>query len=155
MRQPQHKCISPDQFNTKDVNNVVYSFEINTPANTPQALPLKTVLPISKGIVRQWYVEFPEGNFYETPLRLKKGGDAILPMNSGSQMKGNGKPFISEEFLSIDTPPWELQAYTWNIDLNNDHMIYIAITIMPLWTLLPYSNQLMDLLTREEIKMVF
>lgn len=134
---------------------MVYSFEISTPASTTESNPLRTILPIGKGIIRAWHILFPEGNWCEAPLRLMKGGKAILPINPSSQMKGNGPPFTSEEFIYIKNPPFRLDATTWNIDTQNQHTIYIAITIMPLWTLLPYSNQLLDMLEEEEVRLLF
>jgi len=133
---------------------MVYTFEITTPLNTPINSPVITKLPISRGVIRYWHILFPEGNWCECPIRIKKGGNAILPMNPDSQMKGNGPPFTSEEFIYISNPPWELQAYTWNVDLKNQHTIYLGITIMPLWSLLPYSNQLLDLLANEEVRLI-
>lgn len=133
---------------------MVFSFEITTLASISSKTPDITRLPISKGIIRHWHILFPEGNWCEAPLRLMKGGSPILPMNPETGMKGNGVPFVSEEFLFIKEPPWEIQAYTWNEDTQNSHTIYINITVMPLWTLLPYSNQLMELLEKEEVRLV-
>lgn len=134
---------------------MVFSFEIETPASTSILAPVVTPLSISQGVIRHWYILFPEGNWAECPLRIKKGGDPILPINIDRQMSGNGNTFKSEEFIYIESAPFQLQAYTWNTDIRNPHTLYISITIMPLWTLLPYSNQLMDLLTKEEVKIIF
>ena len=134
---------------------MVFSFDIETPASTPRTTPQVTTLPISGGIIRQWYINFPDGNWFEAPLRIHKEGTPILPINLGGEIRGNGAPFVSIEFINISTPPWELTALTWNEDINNPHDIYVSITIMPLWTLLPYSDQLLNMMTAEEIKMVF
>lgn len=133
---------------------MVYSFIIDTPASTPVLAPLITQLFISKGVIRYWNILYPDGNWAEAPIKIMKGGSPILPINTEGSMSGSGSTFTSEEWIFISEHPYQLQAYTWNTDTKNNHKLYINITIMPLWTLLPYSNQLMELMSREEVKII-
>jgi hypothetical protein len=134
---------------------VVFSYQILTPASTLESAPLITSLPISKGIIKHWHIAWREGADHSTPLRIMKGGSAILPINPDESIQGDVIPFVSEEWINIGTSPYELQAYTWNSDAYNSHVVYIYITIMPLWTMLPYSNQLLELMDKDEVKLIF
>lgn len=134
---------------------MVFSFQISTPANTSEQLPLITPLPISKGIIKQWHIAFRKGADHTAPLRIKKGGSLILPINPSQSIQGDDIPFVSHEWIYIAQAPYQLQSHTWNTDLLNAHIVNIYITILPLWTMLPYSNQLLELLDKDEVKLVF
>ena len=133
---------------------MVFSFNITTPKSTLKNSPLVTDLEISKGVIHKWYILFPEGHWAENHIQITKGGDPILPINSDGTLEGNGSPFDGEEFIYIKSSPYILQAHTWNDDIYNDHTLYIRIFIKPLWTFMPYSEQLFKLMEEEEIAVV-
>lgn len=133
---------------------MIFSFDITTPKNTPPETPLKTVLDITKGVIHHWIIFFPPGHWGECRVRVRRGSDYILPINPESFISGDNFKFSGDDFIYIRSEPYKLDVYTWNIDPQFEHTIYIQIFIKPLWTFHPMSDHMLLLLEQEETGLI-
>ena len=130
---------------------MIYSTKITVTKNTTENSPLHTQIPIKKGVINQWNVYFPSGSRNTTAFRVRKGGIYILPFNASESVKGDNIHFIFPEFIFIGNPPYTLDVDAWNEDLVNDHFFTLYISIVPAFTLYPFSSQMIDLAREEEV----
>lgn len=133
---------------------MIFSYPIITPLNTPIDVPVRTVINITKGVITGWFVFFPRGHWGECRLRVKKGDHPLLPANGEGYIYGDGTVFKSKDFVHVKNPPYKLDVFTWNLDTINAHELLFIVTIVPLWTLSPFSTTLMNLVSKEEIMRV-
>lgn len=130
---------------------MIYSFEITTPANTLQTLPLITNLHVTKGVIHYWSVYFPPGQQRSSQLQFRKGAISVMPSNPEGHIAGHGTTTEGRDFFYVKNPPYILQAISWNLDTIWDHGCSIMIYMLPLWTFSPYSEQMVELIEQEEI----
>jgi hypothetical protein len=133
---------------------MIFSYPISTPPNTSKETPVITLLPITKGVIHHWQINFAPGHWRECYLEIKKGSELIIPSNSGVGIRGDTFPLQGSDWIYIANEPYELIAYTWNIDTRNAHALDINVFMKPLWTFSPYSENIMELIETEEISKV-
>jgi len=123
---------------------MIYAFSIATPANTAEAAKQRTVLTITKGIVHQFEVFFPPGCVGLVHLQIFNALQQILPSGQGSSFIGDGTTLAYREFIELVEPPYQLTAYTWNLDDTYAHTITLRLGILPERILAPWQMSFTD-----------
>jgi hypothetical protein len=109
---------------------MIYSYDITTPASTAKALPLRTPLQLTKGLIYQVEVEFPPGPLGYHHVTIFDGGHQIWPSNSESSFHGdNGFITFQESYLKL-AAPYEFVAVTWNEDDTYEHLTHIRLGLV-------------------------
>jgi len=124
---------------------MIYAFEITTSANTAQVNEDETKLFLTAGVVHQLDILFPTGCAGLAYIKIHHGGHQLWPLNVNTYFHTDGETISFKEFYHLKTAPFELMAYTYNLDDTYDHTVYIRIGVLKqsevqgIW--LPWSDE--------------
>lgn len=107
---------------------MIYSFEIETPANTAQTSPQKTVKELEHGILVLKYIVLPPGCAGLVGISISDARYQIWPKNPDGWFVGEGKMDLNDKYKFYD-PPYTLDIYTYNED---DTYVHKPIVILQL-----------------------
>lgn len=129
---------------------MIYSFSISTPANTAATAKKRTVLPLRRGIIHQIDVLFPPGPAGLLHLGINRAETQFFPYNADGDFSSDNDSFSFREHIPLLAAPYQLEAYTYNLDTVYDHLVIIRLGILPPevvapW-LLPFTDRLRQLL---------
>jgi hypothetical protein len=117
---------------------MTFHFSITTPANTTEANKIKTTFRVAKGILHHYDILFPPGPYGLCHIHINDALHQLLPYNTDESFSSDGETISFKEFLPILEPPYELSAYTWNLDDTFPHTVYIRIGILPIEIFAPW-----------------
>jgi len=126
---------------------MTFHFQITTPANTLESSKLKTTLKVAKGILHHYSILFPPGPYALLHFHINDAIHQLIPYNTGESLASDNETIEFREFLPILEAPFELQAYTWNLDDTYDHTLYIRLGILPIEVFAPWLLPLESRLT--------
>lgn len=109
---------------------MIYHFTISTPANTQEADKNKTVLKLERGIIHQIDIIIPPGHAALANLAINRAIHQVWPSNNQNYFKGDDTTISMKEHYPILKEPYQLEAYTWNIDDTYSHSFYIRIGLL-------------------------
>jgi hypothetical protein len=110
---------------------MIFVHQITTPANTAKDSPLRTTMPIVLGTITRVLIFLPPGLSGLAHLKILWGLYQLFPSNEQGDFAGAGELIEWDEQITIDTPPDELVAVTWNEDDTYDHTIIVHIVMEP------------------------
>lgn len=108
---------------------MIYVFPIVTPANTPETAQLKTILQLPRGNITRMMVQFPSGHIGLTHIGLNRGLHQLYPSNPEARFSSSAETITWDEDYPLDTPPLQLEAYTWNADDTYAHTITVRVVM--------------------------
>lgn len=111
---------------------MIYVFDFETSASTLATTKKKTLLPLTHGLIYKLDILFPPGPAHLLHLQIKDALQFVWPTNPDQDFAGDNEQITFEDEYPITEPPYELQAYTWNIDDTFDHRIIIRIGVNPI-----------------------
>lgn len=117
-----------------------FTFPITIFANTPSTAKLKTILPLTRGIITRINVEFPAGHVGLTHIGINRGLNQVWPTNPDATLKSSNETIVWEEDYSLDLEPFQLEAYAWNEDDTYDHTITVRIELKSI----PVQGSILD-----------
>lgn len=106
-----------------------YVFGIDTPLNTPATAKVKTSLQLARGRITQIQVHFPSGQIGLTHITISRGLHQFLPTNPEANFSSSGETIPIAEDFALDTAPFALEAYTWNLDDTYAHKITVRVQL--------------------------
>ena len=110
---------------------MLFTFLITTTGPTTEANKKKSTLALCQGRITRLAVVFPTGSAGLLHFHLNRALHQIFPKSPGETLSGDGFIYNSQEVLEITEPPFELEAYTWNLDDTYDHDVIVMIEIIP------------------------
>jgi len=117
-----------------------YVFPITTPPSTAETAKVKTILQLTRGRITQIQVHFPSGHVGLTHIGLSRGLHQFYPTNPESTFSSSDEAIVFAEDFLLDTPPLQLEAYTWNLDEVYEHTITVRVQLAAL----PEKSSLVD-----------
>ena len=108
-----------------------YVFPLTIPASTPETAKLKMILGLTAGTVKRVMVEFPAGHVGLTHLHVNRGLAQVWPTNPDATFKSSNETIEWAEEYTLDTPPYQFEAYTWNDDDTYEHTITVRLELEP------------------------
>jgi len=117
---------------------MVFRYSILTPANTAATAKKKTILKIAHGIITQIDIQFPSGPQGLLHLHINNSLHQIFPFNTGEDFASDSVLITFREHIPHLVEPFELQAYTWNLDDTYEHIIIIRVGILPVYVAAPW-----------------
>lgn len=117
---------------------MIYKFLITTPANTAATAKLKTVLKLNKGIIHQLDVQFPPGPSGLLHLHINDAIHQVFPYNTDENFSSDNVNIRFKEFQPVLEEPFQLEAYTWNLDDTYSHDVIVRIGILPVQVIAPW-----------------
>jgi hypothetical protein len=111
---------------------VHFVFGITTPASTSYASRKKTVLPMARGKITRLDLQFPPGVQALAHIVLTRGLHQLFPTNPEGDYASSAETIWWPENEDLAQPPFQLEAYTWNLDTTYPHTITVRITLEPI-----------------------
>jgi hypothetical protein len=106
---------------------MIYMVEVNTPANTPETSPLRTKLPVTKGLVYKFHLYMPHGAMGYHHIQVFDGAFQLWPTSPGRNFWGDGIEVDWDDIYYKTVEPWEFVVYSWNDDEVYDHRVLISV----------------------------
>jgi hypothetical protein len=123
-----------------------YEFGITIPANTPASAPVIADLPMTAGKITHVFVQFPAGHLGLTHIFIRDGLFQVWPSNQGADFSTSDETIGWLEEYPLGDPPYDLQAYAWNLDDTYQHTITVRIELQPAEQEPSLSDQIKSLL---------
>ena len=108
-----------------------YVYAITTPASTTFANRQKTILALSRGRITRVDVQFPSGLQGLAYLVINRGLNQLFPTNPDGYYASSAETIWWPEDYDLSTDPFQLEAYTWNLDVVYQHTITVRVTLEP------------------------
>lgn len=96
------------------------------PKSTAIANAVKFTLRSPVGVVRRVWVEMPRGCAGLVGIKVKRGPYQVFPLPDGTWYKSDGTTLPFNTSIVIDTNPFDLDIYIYNLDEIYSHTPWIA-----------------------------
>jgi hypothetical protein len=103
--------------------------EITNLPNTLEGNANRTVIPLNEGRIDRVDLCYPDGCVGLLRCKVYLHGIQIIPFNLNESIGYNNHILELPMQLVIDTAPFELQVFTWNLDNTYTHTLTIGIVI--------------------------
>lgn len=111
---------------------MVYVFDINTEANRAATDKKKTVMTLEKGVTYRLNILFPPGPNGLLHVVIADALHHVWPTNADADFASDAETIIFDDEYPLSEPPYELYAYTWNLDDTYEHSVIIRIGVNPI-----------------------
>jgi len=108
-----------------------FAYTLKAPIETDEANAERTVLPLCHGIINQIGIVIPPGFYGLAHLQIFRALHQVIPYNPGGTIAGNNISLVFPEFLYLKTPPYQFEAYVWNLSDRFGHTFYVYINVLP------------------------
>jgi len=109
---------------------VIYRFSIETPANTPKDSPKQLDVKLTKGIIHQLDVVFPDGCVGLVGVRILDGLFQVWPTNPMEWFCSNDESISFEESYELKHEPFTLRIEVYNEDDTLPHAPIVRLGIL-------------------------
>lgn len=109
---------------------MIYAADITTSASTTAGSPLRTALPVTKGLVYKLEVNFPRGSAGLMGVRFMRGGFQVWPSNRGVWFRGDDNVISFDDTYLIEDAPLMFVVETYNTDDTYEHEVLIKIGLV-------------------------
>jgi hypothetical protein len=109
---------------------MIFSFAINTPANTSKESKRKQELKLTRGIIHQVDILFPSGCAGLAHIAINDALHQVWPTNPEEDFYTDGEKISSKEFYNLRREPFMLNAFTWNEDDTFPHSIIVRLSVL-------------------------
>jgi len=124
---------------------MIYSYTIDTPANTSELSRIKTDLKLTAGIIHKVELVFPSGCAGFLYAAINHGLHQIWPTNPGEYFRTDGETISFDEYYELTSGENIITVYTYNLDETYDHELIVRLGILQkselqgIW--LPWSEE--------------
>jgi len=110
---------------------MIYVFDFETAGEGAYTADnkLKTVLPLEKGLTYKLDIVFPPGPAHLLHVQIRDAIHPVWPTNADADFAGDNETITFEDEYPILEPPYQLEAWTWNLDDTHNHRVIIRIGI--------------------------
>ena len=115
----------------------MFDYAITTQPNTTKASPLRTPMPLRKGVITLVHVAFPPGPQGLLHVTIERGGSLLWPENEGEGFGWDNFTIVFEPMLELVAEPFGLVAVTYNEDDTFDHQVNLRFSVQDPLVALP------------------
>lgn len=108
-----------------------YWHEILIPTGTTIDEPLREVMPVCPGVVREVMLAFPKGHRGKARCRIIRHESQIWPSTPDAWYRGDGWIIEFPEAYHMGGKPHEFIVEGYNTDEDDDHAVMVRITVLP------------------------
>ncbi len=110
---------------------MIYVFDFETAGEGAYTADnkLKTVLPLERGLTYKLDIVFPPGPAHLLHVQIRDAIHPVWPTNADADFAGDNATIIFEDEYPLLEPPYQLEAWTWNLDDTYPHRVIIRIGI--------------------------
>lgn len=109
---------------------MVFTSTITTVKDTTAALPNKTTMKLTKGLIYKFEAFFPPGPSGLVGVKILKADVQLYPRERTEWFLGDNMTIAFEDTYFLSQPPWEFEIQTYNIDEAYSHTIQVRIGLM-------------------------
>lgn len=120
--------MSDERRETRD--ELIYTANITTPANTARTALLRTVINVTKGLVYKVEFFFPSGSAGLMGVAVFDGLYQVWPSNVGEFFIGEDQEIDFEDLYLKESAPFTFQCYTYNTDDTYEHFVSVRIGLV-------------------------
>jgi hypothetical protein len=107
--------------------DMIYAATISTPALTAASDFVETRLKITSGLIWLFEIDFPAGCCGLLHVQVFDSLYQLMPASGGESLHGDNITNRFDDLYLKQSPPFELQIRTWNLDEKWDHGTQIRI----------------------------
>jgi hypothetical protein len=100
-------------------------------ADTPEKLPLRGYLKITKGIITRVDIKFPAGCHGMVKVRLYRHEQQLIPLTRDEWITGDDETIPTETYGDLTDYPYQLKLVACSPDTTYDHTITVRIQVLP------------------------
>ncbi len=108
-----------------------FDTEITTPANTTEAAPVTTVIPVARGIITRVSFRPRPGHAALCHARVFYHEHQLWPVAREQSLHGDTFPVEWDDYEEILEAPFELVVRSWNEDDTYDHTFDLGFALLP------------------------
>ena len=123
---------------------MIYRFSITTPKDTASNDRKKTELKLCHGVIHQIDFIFPPGPQGLLHVSVNKAIHQIWPSNADETFAADFTTISFREHIPLLYEPFELEAYTYNLDDTFEHSCILRIGILPVHVIAPWLTSYDD-----------
>lgn len=106
---------------------MIYSLDIETPANTAKADALHTPLKVTEGLVYRVEIQFPIGCAGLLYCAVHDGAYSAWPSTPGEWFRGDASTIAFDDTYLKLSEPFQFDIITYNLDDTYAHAVLIRI----------------------------
>ena len=129
---------------------MIYVYTITTPTNTLASAKLKTILPIAAGRISEVSLQFPSGAVGYHHIQINRGLHQLWPLNPDGDFATSDETIHWFEQYDLAYAPWQVEAYTWNLDTVYDHTVTVRIVTVPLEAKTDLTTEIANLMVAQQ-----
>lgn len=111
---------------------MIYVFDFETAITYGADNKLKTVLELEKGVTYKLDIVFPPGPAHLLHVQMRDALHSVWPTNADADFAGDSCTITFDDEYPLSEPPYQLEAYTWNLDDTYTHRVIIRIGVQPI-----------------------
>ena len=108
---------------------MIFTASIDTVKDTAKAAAQITRLPVAKGLVYRFEVEFPPGCCGLLHCQVFDGSYQVYPSSRDDSFHSDARNIGFDDCYLKTSAPFEFTIKTWNLDETWDHNIQVRIAI--------------------------
>ena len=116
---------------------MLFSKTITVPADTAASAKVTEKIKISRGVIHQVGVLFPDGCNGMVKVTLHDGGHQFSPSTEGMDYIGSGQLVLGQEHYKPEAGTNQIAVKAWSPDTTYNHEITVYLWILPENILLP------------------
>lgn len=109
---------------------MIFVANLEIPPNTLKAVPIRTRLPVTDGIVKRVWVRWRWGSANLCGCRIFYHEFQIWPLSLGEWFLSRPEGIQFEESLSVDAAPREFYIEAYNHDDTFAHTVEVAVCLL-------------------------
>lgn len=106
-----------------------YVEEVTTPAQTPEADAVRTIMQLGPGTIQRVRILFPPGPCGYAHVHLLRHEHQLYPTSPGQSFAWNDYTIELADSFPLDEEPYELKILTWNDDDSYKHVIQVHVEV--------------------------
>lgn len=108
-----------------------YSYTVTAHKDKDETEAEKTVLPLGWGILHYVGIYIPPGHVGLAHLRICRALNQVIPRNVEGSIHGDDVYISFGDFLFLKEPPFQFEAWAWNLATDYDHDFIIHFSVLP------------------------
>lgn len=109
-----------------------YNVTLSVPASTLEIAPVELRVGLTKGIIVEVRIGFPDGCADLVHVVIKRDGHVVWPNNPDGNYAWNDYVYELAESYVLDVEPLSLRVVAWNEDTINAHRVTVGFNMLPL-----------------------
>ena len=108
---------------------MIYSVDLEIPANTPDSNPEKTILMVTWGVVTQVWVRWSWGPGNLCGVRVKRQESQVWPLTLGEWFNSTSRETTWNDYYNVGDQPLYFDVEGYNLDDTFSHTVTVVVNV--------------------------